>query len=78
MFSRQLFRSTCVSATRRGFATAAPPHALVFIEHQAGAIDSASLSALTAAHQLGGEVTGLIVGKAEEVKQAVGKARRYV
>lgn len=39
-------------------------------------IESGSLSALTAASQLGGKVTGLIVGAPEEVKQGVEKARR--
>jgi electron transfer flavoprotein alpha subunit len=61
----------------RSYATAAPPHALVFLEHRQGDLDSASLSALTAASQLGGQVTGLVVGSPEEVPSVVEKARRY-
>ena len=76
--SRQLQRLSSRLAARRSYATAASPHALVFIEHQAGAIESGSLAALTAATQLGGKVTGLIVGAPEEVKQGLDKAKRYV
>ncbi|KAI0088043.1 DHS-like NAD/FAD-binding domain-containing protein [Irpex rosettiformis] len=60
----------------RTYATAASPHALVYLEHSAGAIDSASLSALTAAQKLGGQVTGLLVGSAEEVKEVLPKAQK--
>ncbi|KAI0341897.1 electron transfer flavoprotein, alpha subunit [Trametopsis cervina] len=60
----------------RTYATATNPHALVYLEHQGGAIDSASLSALTAAEQLGGQVTGLLVGSAEEVKEVLPKAQK--
>lgn len=60
----------------RTYATGSSPHALVFIEHRGGIIESGSLSALTAAEQLGGKVTGLIVGAPEEVKQAVEKAKK--
>ena len=60
----------------RTYATAANPHALVFLEHRDGVIDSGSLSALTAAEQLGGQVTGLIVGSAEEVQKVVPTAQR--
>ena len=62
----------------RTYATAANTHALVFLEHRDGAIDSGSLSALTAAEQLGGQVTGLIVGSPDEVQQVVPKAQKYV
>jgi electron transfer flavoprotein alpha subunit len=61
----------------RSYATAASPHALVFLEHRQGDLDSASLSALTAASQLGGHVTGLIVGSPEEMPSVVEKAKRY-
>jgi electron transfer flavoprotein alpha subunit len=60
----------------RTYATSPSPHALVFLEHRAGAIESASLSALTAAEQLGGQVTGLVVGGPENVTAAVDKARK--
>ncbi|KAK0195368.1 DHS-like NAD/FAD-binding domain-containing protein [Armillaria mellea] len=45
----------------RAYATPASPHALVLLEHRAGVLDSGSLSALTAATHLGGQVTGLII-----------------
>ena len=61
----------------RTYATATSPHALVFLEHNDGVLDSGSLSALTAAQQLGGKVTGLVVGAPDEVKQAVEKAKKY-
>ncbi|KAJ8583244.1 hypothetical protein M405DRAFT_829040 [Rhizopogon salebrosus TDB-379] len=57
-------------ALARSYATAASPHAL-------GNLDSASLSALTAASQLRGEVTGLVVGNPEDVPSAVEKAKGY-
>ncbi|EJD03104.1 electron transfer flavo protein, alpha subunit [Fomitiporia mediterranea MF3/22] len=60
----------------RTYATANSPHALVFIEHHGGVIESGSLSALSAASQLGGNVTGLIIGAPNEVKQAAEKARK--
>ncbi|KAG2157196.1 DHS-like NAD/FAD-binding domain-containing protein [Suillus clintonianus] len=60
----------------RSYATAVSPHALVFLEHHQGDLDSASLSALTAASQLGGQVTGLVVGSPEEVPSVVEKAKR--
>ncbi|KAH7924261.1 electron transfer flavoprotein, alpha subunit [Leucogyrophana mollusca] len=60
----------------RSYATASSPHALVFLEHHQGALDSGSLSALTAATQLGGQVTGLIVGGPGEVSSAVEAAKK--
>lgn len=60
----------------RAYATAQSPHALVFIEHRAGALNSGSLSALTAASTLGGQVTGVIVGAPGEVDAVVEKARK--
>ncbi|KAI0821659.1 electron transfer flavoprotein alpha subunit [Trametes gibbosa] len=64
------------SGISRRYATAAGPHALVFLEHRAGVIDSGSLSALTAAQQLGGKVTGLVLGAPEEVQSAVETAKK--
>ncbi|CDO72513.1 hypothetical protein BN946_scf184980.g54 [Trametes cinnabarina] len=61
---------------QRGYASAAGPHALVLLEHRAGVIDSGSLSALTAAQQLGGQVSGLVVGAPDEVKGVVEKAKK--
>jgi len=60
----------------RTYATAASPHALVFLEHRGGSLDSGSLSAVTAATQLGGQVTGLIVGNESEVPAAIEAAKK--
>lgn len=65
-------------AFARGYATAKPPHALVFLEHRAGVIDSGSLSALAAAQQLGGELTGLVLCAPDEVKAVAEEAQKYV
>lgn len=71
---RLLLRPTL--SISRSYATTTSPHALVFIEQREGVIDSGSLSALTAATQLGGEVTGLIVGGPGEVEKAVESAKK--
>jgi electron transfer flavoprotein alpha subunit len=68
----------CRRAFARSYATAGSPHALVFLEHRGGVIDSGSLSALTAAEQLGGEVSALVVGSAEHVPSVVDKAKKCV
>ncbi|EKM54253.1 uncharacterized protein PHACADRAFT_123148 [Phanerochaete carnosa HHB-10118-sp] len=60
----------------RTYATAASPHALVYLEHRGGVIEPGSLSALTAAEKLGGQVTGLVVGSPEEVQQVLPKAQK--
>ncbi|KAH8107253.1 DHS-like NAD/FAD-binding domain-containing protein [Cristinia sonorae] len=60
----------------RSYATSSGPHALVFLEHRDGIIDSGSLSALTAAQRLGGEVTGIVVGGPEQLKEVVPKAQK--
>lgn len=62
----------------RSYATSPPPHALVFLEHRDGELDSASLSALTAASRLGGKVTGLIAGAPDHVPGVLDKAKRHV
>lgn len=76
-----MLRARCLVACKpllhfRGYATALGPHALVFLEHREGVIDSGSLSAVTAAQQLGGQVTGLIVGGPEQVQAVVPKAKK--
>ena len=68
----------CHRAFVRAYATAPSPHALIFLEHRSGDIESSSLSALTAAGQLGGLVTGLIVGGPGEVEGVVEKAKKSV
>lgn len=75
----QMLRTCSSLATRaihRTYATAASSHALVLLEHRDGAVDSGSLSALTAAQQLGGEVTGLVVGSSEQVQAVLPKAKK--
>lgn len=59
----------------RTYASSAGPNALVFLEHRDGVLDSGSLSAVTAAGQLGGKVTGLITG-GPEIKDMVEKAKK--
>jgi electron transfer flavoprotein alpha subunit len=59
---------------QRTYASAAGPRALLFIEHSNGNIESGSLSALTAATQLGGEVTGIVVG--DGIENVVEKAKK--
>jgi len=52
----------------------ASTHALVLLEHANGAVESASLSALAAASQLGSgdnKVTGIVVGSKEEVDKVL-------
>ncbi|EPS94146.1 hypothetical protein FOMPIDRAFT_93825 [Fomitopsis schrenkii] len=74
-----MLRARYLSASRppcRRYATVPGPHALVFLEHRAGVIDSGSLSALTAAQQLGGQVTGLVVRGPDEVKGVLEKAKK--
>lgn len=71
--ARSLLR---VRPTYRTYTTAANTHALVFLEHRDGVLDSGSLSAVTAAEKLGGEVTGLVVGSSEEVKLVLPKAQK--
>ena len=63
---------------KRGFATSRVDLAntLLFLEHKKGVINPASLSALTAAKKLGGEIHGLVVAgesEAEEVAKAASK-----
>ena len=73
--TRALLRAQLLT---RSYATASSPHALVFLEHNQGVIDPSSLSALTAATQLGGKVTGLIVGDPEQVNSVLEKAKKHV
>jgi len=65
-----------VQSLTRPYSTTSSPHALVFLEHSQGIVDSGSLSALTAATQLGGSVTGLIVGDSEQVNSVLENAKK--
>ncbi|KAB5591990.1 electron transfer flavoprotein subunit alpha [Ceratobasidium theobromae] len=62
----------------RTYATpAGASHTLLFLEHSQGAIEPASLSALTAAQHLKGKITALVVGgEDEEVQRAVEHAKK--
>ncbi|KAG6372282.1 DHS-like NAD/FAD-binding domain-containing protein [Boletus reticuloceps] len=62
----------------RSYATSPSLHALVFLEHRDGELESASLSALTAASRLGGKVTGLIAGAPDQVPSVLDKAKKHV
>lgn len=73
-----LSRSLRLGVVIRKYASASSSQSLVFLEQQGGIIDSGSLSAVTAAERLGGEVTGLILGSPEEVEKAAEKAKKYV
>jgi hypothetical protein len=61
----------------RAYATATSPHALIFLEHKDGTIESGSLSALTAAQQLGGTVTGLVVGGPDQIPTVLESVKKY-
>ena len=65
-----------VRTTVRCYASAPPPNALVYLDHHDGDIDAGSLSALTAAGQLGGSVTGVVVGKPGYLEDVVEKAKK--
>ena len=77
MLPRRVFIRSRVIYRSYTTATSTTPHALVFLEHRQGVLESASLSALTAAHQLGGKVTGLVIGPQEHVPDVVNKAKKY-
>ncbi|KAI5827611.1 electron transfer flavoprotein, alpha subunit [Schizophyllum commune Tattone D] len=66
----------CRPLLARGYASAVSPRTLVLLEHRGGSLESGSLSALTAASQLGGEVTGLVFGSPEEVPKIVEEAKK--
>jgi electron transfer flavoprotein alpha subunit len=68
----------CHRAFSRAYATPASPHALVFLEHRQGVLDSGSLSALTAAQQLGGKISALVVGGPDQVPSIVEQAKKCV
>jgi len=79
MFSQPL-RRLAYPAPRllRTYATpAGGPHTLLFLEHTDGTVDAASLSALTAAKELNGKVTAIVVGGEDgEVQKVVDEAKK--
>lgn len=62
----------------RTYASASSPHALVLLEHRNGSIENGSLSALSAAQRIGGDVTGILVGSQEQVPGLLEKAKKWV
>ena len=68
--SRQAFLRNYASAS------GGAPSSLLLIEYQDDKIDAGSLAALTAASQMGGEVTGLIFGAPEGVKSVLEQAKK--
>ncbi|KAL4402681.1 Electron transfer flavoprotein alpha-subunit [Malassezia pachydermatis] len=76
---RSAFRAGARAAVPfRTFATSSSRAAntLLFLEHKNGAINPASLSALTAAQKLGGEIHGLVTGRASEAKKVAEEAAK--
>ena len=63
---------------QRGYATAASPSALVFLEHRGGKLSSAVYNAVSAATKLGGRVTGVILGAEEEQLDQVAEEAKKV
>lgn len=63
---------------RRGFATSRVDLAntLVFLEHKKGTFNPATLSALTAAQKLGGDIDALVVGSEAEASDVAEKAAK--
>ncbi|KAF8919891.1 electron transfer flavoprotein alpha subunit [Mucidula mucida] len=74
MFSRPAVRVARHLA--RSYASPASPNALVILEHRQGVLDSACLSALTAATQLGGQVTGLVISGPDSAAAALDNAKK--
>lgn len=82
MFSRSLRAALLartlpsVHASSRAFASASSPiHSLLLVEHRSGNVEGGTLAALTAASELGGKVTGLVVGAPGEVEGIVEKVK---
>jgi electron transfer flavoprotein alpha subunit len=74
--STTTIRQLIARSSSRSYATATSPRTLVYLEHSDGNLESGSLSALTAASQLGGEVTGILVGGSKEVESVLEKAKK--
>lgn len=71
-----MLRARVIRTAIRSYASVSSPNTLVYLEHHKGDIDAGSLSALTAAGELGGTVTGLVVGKPGYVEGVVEKAKK--
>ncbi|WFD22682.1 Electron transfer flavoprotein alpha-subunit [Malassezia equina] len=76
---RSMFRAGSRAAVPlRTFATSSSCNAntLLFVEHKKGAINPATLSALTAAQKLGGEIHALVAGSPSEAKSVAEAAAK--
>lgn len=63
----------------RAFASASSPiHSLLLIEYRSGQVEGGTLAALTAASELGGKVTGLVIGAPGEVEGVVETVKKSV
>ncbi|KZT56139.1 electron transfer flavo protein, alpha subunit [Calocera cornea HHB12733] len=67
---------TILRPLARSYATPAHPSTLLYLEHAGGKITGGSLSALTAAKLLGGDVTGVLLGSKEQVDEVLPKATK--
>lgn len=77
MLSRSTtLRQLIARSSSRTYATATSTRTLVYLEHSNGNLESGSLSALTAASHLGGEVTGILIGGSNEVQSVLEKAKK--
>ncbi|GJJ06241.1 hypothetical protein Clacol_000432 [Clathrus columnatus] len=63
-------------ASVRRYASSLHTNTLVYLEHHNGELDHGSLSALTAARELGGNVTGLVLSKPEFISDIIEKAKK--
>jgi electron transfer flavoprotein alpha subunit len=80
MWTAHVYRtSSSLSAARSAACArrwASQLHSLVFIEHRSGKVEGGTLAALSAASELGGKITGLVVGVPGEVAGIVEKVKK--
>ncbi|KAF8315848.1 electron transfer flavoprotein alpha subunit [Clavulina sp. PMI_390] len=74
--SRSRVFSPASTAARSFASSSSPINSLVLIEHRSGDVEGGTLAALTAASELGGKVTGLVVGSPGEVEGIVEKVKK--
>ena len=67
---RPVARSALASSSRRAFSSSPSSLAstLLFVEHRKGEINPTTLSALTAAQKLGGDIHAAVVGSADQIE----------
>lgn len=72
-----LARAVPLATSSRAFASASSPiHSLLLVEHRSGDVEGGTLVALTAAAELGGKVTGLVIGAPGEVEGVIEKVKK--